>query len=76
MSDALGITSGGISALLTVGDSIGGNSCNTTSPAADFYFSLDTDLEECKPYPFSQYPNAVQPITIFVSFQWTFLLEC
>lgn len=32
LSDALGVASGGISALLTVGDSISGNSCNTSSP--------------------------------------------
>ncbi|KAF9051960.1 hypothetical protein BJ165DRAFT_924503 [Panaeolus papilionaceus] len=63
MSDATGITAGGLTKLLTVADSqnLG---CNTTSPAPDFFFSLNKDLLECKPYEFSRYDNATQPLTI------------
>lgn len=32
MSDATGITSGGVSALMTVGPSVTGTTCNTTDP--------------------------------------------
>ncbi|KAJ3506021.1 hypothetical protein NLJ89_g7106 [Agrocybe chaxingu] len=64
MSDATGVTAGGITSLLTVGASTSGVQCNTTSPVPDFFFSLDGDLEECKSYPFTLYSGAVQPITI------------
>ncbi|CAA7258677.1 unnamed protein product [Cyclocybe aegerita] len=64
MSDATGVTAGGITSLLTVGASMSGAQCNTTSPVPDFFFSLDGDLEECKSYPFTLYSGAVQPITI------------
>ncbi|KAH9487006.1 hypothetical protein JR316_0001072 [Psilocybe cubensis] len=64
LSDATGVTAGGTSALFDVGASISGAQCNTTSPTADFFFSTDNDLFQCQPFPFSQYPNAVQPVTI------------
>ncbi|KAF8168178.1 hypothetical protein B0H34DRAFT_49908 [Crassisporium funariophilum] len=64
MSDATGVTAGGVSDVLTVGTSVGGQACDTRDPGVDFYFSLDTDLEECKTYPFTAYEGAVQPITI------------
>ncbi|EDR15565.1 uncharacterized protein LACBIDRAFT_291440 [Laccaria bicolor S238N-H82] len=64
MSDATGAASGGISDLLTVGPPQGASQCNTTDPGVDFFFSLDGVLQQCQPYPFTQYGGAIQPITI------------
>ncbi|KAH7929313.1 hypothetical protein BV22DRAFT_130605 [Leucogyrophana mollusca] len=65
MSDATGFASGGTTSLLTVGKSIGNNTCNTTSPAVAFYFDLEPGaLYQCDSYTFSGYMNAVQPVTI------------
>ena len=37
MSDATGFNSGGTTPLLTVGASVGGKSCNTTSPGVSVW---------------------------------------
>ncbi|KAL0951286.1 hypothetical protein HGRIS_007997 [Hohenbuehelia grisea] len=67
MSDATGLVAGGTSAIMTVWPSISRANCNLTEPGIDFFFSLDSDLEQCKPYPFTRYPNASQPVTILAS---------
>ncbi|KAL4266988.1 hypothetical protein AB1N83_001178 [Pleurotus pulmonarius] len=64
MSDATGLVSGGTSELKVVAPPPPNVGCNTTEPNVDFFFSLDTELEQCKPYPFTLYTNASQPITI------------
>ncbi|KAF9015091.1 hypothetical protein BDQ17DRAFT_1340470 [Cyathus striatus] len=66
MSDATGVTAGGISDVSTVGNPVYGVSCNLTDPGVDFFFSLDDDLAQCKSYPFTQYNRAIQPISILV----------
>ncbi|KAF8350130.1 hypothetical protein F5887DRAFT_1223921 [Amanita rubescens] len=66
MSDAMGIFSGGTSALMTVGASPTQQVCNTTDPGPDFYFSLDSTLAQFL-IPFTQYGGAVLPITILVN---------
>lgn len=77
MSDATGVTAGGISDLLTVGPPQGASQCNTTDPGADFFFSLDSDLQQCQPYAFTQYDGAIQPIAItaFVPLGNSFVLN-
>ncbi|KAH7340431.1 hypothetical protein B0J17DRAFT_651324 [Rhizoctonia solani] len=62
MSDATGVGSGGTSGILTAGT--GNSSCNTTDPGTDFVYSLDLSLQQCRPYIWSHYETAVQPITI------------
>ncbi|KAL0951285.1 hypothetical protein HGRIS_007996 [Hohenbuehelia grisea] len=63
MSDATGFGAGGFTTVKTVGDSRGG-SCNTTDPGVDFSFQLNTALQQCRPFTFSGYDGAVQPVTI------------
>jgi len=65
MSDATGFATGGISPLLTVGPASLGETCNTSQADAQFYFTIDNTLEECRPFTFSEYPNATQPVTIY-----------
>ena len=48
LSDATGFASGGTSQLLTVGDTVSGNNCNTTDPGVDFFFNLDSPLVQCR----------------------------
>jgi hypothetical protein len=48
MSDGSGFGTGGISALLTTGSSQSNTSCNTTQPAPDFLFQLNTALQQCR----------------------------
>ncbi|OBZ79417.1 hypothetical protein A0H81_01012 [Grifola frondosa] len=64
MSDATGFATGGVSNVLTVGDSVGKQTCNTTKPAVDFFYETNSALVQCRTYTFSGYTNAVQPITI------------
>ncbi|KAH9982545.1 hypothetical protein BGW80DRAFT_1263785 [Lactifluus volemus] len=65
MSDATGFATGGISPLLTVEAPTGAATCNSTDPGPSFFFSLDDALQQCKPYTFSAFPGAIQPVTIF-----------
>ncbi|KAF8610628.1 hypothetical protein BDV93DRAFT_540348 [Ceratobasidium sp. AG-I] len=64
MSDATGFGTGGTSGLLTAG--INGNtpSCNTTDPGTDFTYQLNSALQQCRPYTWEGYQDAVQPVTI------------
>ncbi|TFK41234.1 hypothetical protein BDQ12DRAFT_733544 [Crucibulum laeve] len=64
MSDATGATAGGVTDVMTVGPSMSGTGCNTTDPGTSFFFSLDADLVQCKPYPFTQYAGAILPVSI------------
>ncbi|KAH9944293.1 uncharacterized protein BXZ73DRAFT_96784 [Epithele typhae] len=64
LSDASGFGSGGISPVITVGNSKSGNKCNTTDPGVDFTYSTDSALSQCRTYTFNQFSSAVQPITI------------
>ncbi|KAI0274719.1 hypothetical protein BC834DRAFT_6550 [Gloeopeniophorella convolvens] len=64
MSDATGSATGGISPLLTVEAPAGGASCNTVDPGPNFVYDLDFALQQCRPYTFSNFPDAVQPVTI------------
>ncbi|CCO26214.1 hypothetical protein BN14_00232 [Rhizoctonia solani AG-1 IB] len=61
-SNATGVGSGGTSGILTAGT--GDGSCNTTDSQTDFVYSLDRSLQQCRPYIWSHYEGAVQPITI------------
>ncbi|KAH0590819.1 hypothetical protein H2248_000941 [Termitomyces sp. 'cryptogamus'] len=63
MSDATGYGSGGTTNLQTTGASQGGL-CNTTDPGTDFQFELNSALQQCRPYFFSNYGGAIQPVTI------------
>jgi len=65
MSDATGFNAGGSTNVLEVQPSKGG-SCNTTNPQIDFEFELNTALQQCRPFVFSDYTGAVQPATIGV----------
>ncbi|KAH7913021.1 hypothetical protein BJ138DRAFT_1003301 [Hygrophoropsis aurantiaca] len=67
MSDATGFGTGGTSDVLTVGDSVGNVNCNTTAVSVAFTFDLNTALQQCQPFTFSGYNNAVQPVTITAS---------
>jgi len=64
MSDASGFGSGGVSEVLTVGQSISESQCNTTAQHADFTFDTDMALNQCREYSFTNYSGAVQPVTI------------
>lgn len=64
MSDATGFGSGGVTDVLTVGSSVSNTNCNTTDPGVDFFFELNTALQQCRPYTFDNYTGAVQPVTI------------
>jgi hypothetical protein len=82
MADATGFNAGGVSAALTVGASHGG-SCNTTL-TPDFFFDANSALVQCscvgpsvvmfltyhpsRPYTFTNYADAILPVTIFVGF--------
>lgn len=61
MSDATGVGTGGTSGVLTAAS---GSGCNTTDPGTPFTYSLDRSLQQCRPYTWSNYANAVQPVTI------------
>ncbi|KAF5385180.1 hypothetical protein D9615_001461 [Tricholomella constricta] len=63
MSDATGYGTGGTTDVLTTGASKGGT-CDTKDPGVDFSFELNTALQQCRPYIFSGYSDALQPITI------------
>jgi hypothetical protein len=66
MSDATGFATGGISPLLTVqAQTSQSSNCNTVDPSPQFFYSLDFALQQCRPYKFSQYPQAVLPVTIY-----------
>ncbi|KAH9960148.1 hypothetical protein BC827DRAFT_1209465 [Russula dissimulans] len=65
MSDATGFATGGISELLTVGPASPGETCNTSQAGGQFYFTTDDTLKECRLFTFSEYPNAIQPVTIY-----------
>ncbi|KAK7694758.1 hypothetical protein QCA50_001946 [Cerrena zonata] len=64
MSDASGFGTGGTSDVLKVGASVGNQNCNTTDPGVDFFFELNTALQQCRPFTFDNYVGAQQPITI------------
>ncbi|KII93896.1 hypothetical protein PLICRDRAFT_694980 [Plicaturopsis crispa FD-325 SS-3] len=65
MSDASGFASAGLSEVLVVADpKSGASACNTTDPGPAFSYELNTALQQCRPYTFSGYSTAVQPITI------------
>lgn len=64
LSDASGFGTGGTSSVLKVGKPVGNINCNVTDPGVDFFFELNTALQQCRPYTFSGYDKAVQPITI------------
>ncbi|KAF5374780.1 hypothetical protein D9758_000350 [Tetrapyrgos nigripes] len=63
MSDSTNYGSGGDTSDLQVGASKGGQ-CNTTDPGVDFLFQLNTALQQCRAFTFSNYDDAKQPITI------------
>ncbi|KAI0375102.1 hypothetical protein BV20DRAFT_248219 [Pilatotrama ljubarskyi] len=64
MSDSTGFASGGISKLIPIGKSSGKNTCNTTDPGVDFTYEANDALAQCRSYSFTNYDNAVQPITL------------
>ncbi|KIM48268.1 hypothetical protein M413DRAFT_16245 [Hebeloma cylindrosporum] len=64
MSDATGFNTGGSTNVLTVKASQGG-SCNTTDPGVSFSFQLNSALQQCRPFVFSGYTQAVQPVSIY-----------
>ena len=47
-STVSGFGSGQVTAPLTVGAPVANNSCNTSSPALDFYFELPSQLKQCR----------------------------
>ncbi|KAF9463834.1 hypothetical protein BDZ94DRAFT_1257555 [Collybia nuda] len=63
MSDATGYGTGGTTDVLVTGASVGGV-CNTQDPGVDFPFQLNLALQQCRPYVFSGYADAQQPVTI------------
>ncbi|TFK41233.1 hypothetical protein BDQ12DRAFT_431045 [Crucibulum laeve] len=63
MSDATGFGAGGTTDVMTVQPSKGG-SCDTRDPGTGFVYQLNTALTQCRPYIFSDYPTAIQPVTI------------
>ncbi|KAG7090037.1 hypothetical protein E1B28_011657 [Marasmius oreades] len=65
MSDATGPMNGGTSTLMTVGDATSGQSCNTTTPGNDFFFSVESTLTQCGGFPFTLYDGARLPLNIF-----------
>jgi hypothetical protein len=64
MSDSTGFGSGGTTDIQTVGPSVGGKTCNTVDPGVAFPFQLNSVLQQCRPYTFSDYSGAIQPVTI------------
>ncbi|KAJ3572520.1 hypothetical protein NP233_g3021 [Leucocoprinus birnbaumii] len=70
MGDATGVTTGGVSNIMTVGAPASGTpSCNTTDPGPAFFFATDSALQECKNYPFSLFVSsgAVLPISVLIT---------
>ncbi|KZP00977.1 hypothetical protein CALVIDRAFT_533299 [Calocera viscosa TUFC12733] len=66
MSDATGFGTGGTSALLVVGASITGASCDTAGPPLGFEFFLQSGgASECKPFEISWQANATLPVEIW-----------
>ncbi|KAF8886323.1 hypothetical protein BD779DRAFT_626758 [Infundibulicybe gibba] len=63
MSDETGFGAGGSTALLQV-EAQHGIDCNTTDLGVAFSFELNSGLQQCRPYIFSDYSGAVQPVTI------------
>ncbi|KAJ7596969.1 hypothetical protein C8J56DRAFT_1158966 [Mycena floridula] len=63
LSDVTGFGSGGSTTLLTVAPSLGGT-CNTTDPGVSFQYQLNSALQQCRDFVFSEYSDAVQPVTI------------
>ncbi|KAI1788768.1 hypothetical protein LXA43DRAFT_624716 [Ganoderma leucocontextum] len=64
MSDSSGFASGGSSKVITVGAAAKGNTCNTTDPGVDFFYTTPSALAQCRVYTFDDYAEAVQPIVI------------
>ncbi|KAH7883520.1 hypothetical protein F5I97DRAFT_1814089 [Phlebopus sp. FC_14] len=64
MSDATGFGTGGTTDVLVVGAAVGNNDCNTTVLSPAFDFSTPSPLQQCSPYVFNQYSDAVLPVTI------------
>ena len=65
MSDARGFGTGGTSGLLTASPPSTGVTCNLTDPGVDFNFELPSSLQQCRDFSFTQYTQAVQPVTIY-----------
>lgn len=65
MSDARGFGTGGTSGLLTARPSSTGVTCNLTDPGVAFSFDLPSSLQQCRGFSFTQYTEAVQPVTIY-----------
>jgi len=63
MSDSTGFGAGGTTQVLVAGPSKGGT-CDTAQPTVDFTFMLNSALQQCRPFVFSGYTAAVQPVTI------------
>ncbi|EKM83538.1 hypothetical protein AGABI1DRAFT_103710 [Agaricus bisporus var. burnettii JB137-S8] len=63
MSDSTGFGTGGTTDLLNPGPSKGGK-CSTAPPKIGFQFQLNDVLSQCKPYGFSAFNQAAQPVTI------------
>ncbi|EJD04007.1 uncharacterized protein FOMMEDRAFT_155130 [Fomitiporia mediterranea MF3/22] len=64
MSDSTGFEAGGTSDILTVGSSISGTNCPLVDATPDFFFDLNSALQQCRTSTFSGYDNATQPVTI------------
>ncbi|KAI9512804.1 hypothetical protein F5148DRAFT_1145794 [Russula earlei] len=65
MSDATGFATGGISPLMTVQPPMPGDICNLTQPSPDFLFTVDPTLQQCRPFGFYSFSNAIQPVKIY-----------
>lgn len=65
MSDARGFGTGGTSALLTANSSSTGATCNLADPGVAFNYELPTSLQQCRAFSFTEYTDAVQPVTIY-----------
>ncbi|KAJ7103598.1 hypothetical protein B0H15DRAFT_926766 [Mycena belliarum] len=65
MSDSTRFGAGGTTVKMTVGKSLGG-SCNTTTPALAFTFTMPNSLQQCQPYFFTNYipTGAFAPVSI------------
>ncbi|TRM60221.1 hypothetical protein BD626DRAFT_505838 [Schizophyllum amplum] len=57
-------TGAGVSSdVLSTGDS--SSSCDTNDAGTDFTFELNSALQQCRPYTFSNYGGASKPVTIY-----------
>jgi len=65
MSDARGFGTGGTSGVLTARPSSTGVTCNLTDPGVAFNFQLPSSLQQCRPFSFAQYTEAIQPVKIY-----------